>query len=337
MAQGSITSVEELIEEGYIWAVDTAKEVNSKHLGWWFVTNYPLVAVNQRIQVRNIKGLAPVTEVSEYAQNMRLGDQFPPVIVTKDGWLVDGHTRTEAARKINWDTFPALVLNVNFGDLAPDSVMRKTLLKLGAAQNKKHGRRMTTAEIVGLIKQVSEGETPKQIQRDMHVPYSTANAVWNAARAERKAQNELNIPLTGELSISHLKLFGGKIEKYTNPVWGKLFSLTQDAHLGVTEVNDLMSRVESIGDETERVRFLEAEERHHGPAISSGTHITPSKARRVKQGLGFAMKEENPADTLVERDPVRGPEYLRYLMDFRNKLDKIIFEQEQIERSRNAN
>lgn len=332
MAKSSIFSIADLIKYDYVWAVGTAEEINSKQLGWAFVVDYPLVT-SKRIQVRNIAHLAPRQEISDYAQAMKAGDQFPPVIVTQDGWLVDGHTRTEAAKKIGWDTFPALVLNVNYGDLDPKSPLRKTLLKLGAAQNNKHGRRMTAADVAALIEQVAEGETPKQIQRDMHVGYSTANTVWNAARAKRKAES-LGITVSDTLSNSHLKLMGGKLEKYTDEVWGAVFSLMQDAHLGTGEMNALVLRVEALHTTEERLRLLNSEREQHQPAINATYRIPPSQARRVKQGLGFLLKRENTPDLLVEKDPVKAIEYRKNLMDSRQKIDEILFYQDEFENQR---
>jgi hypothetical protein len=333
MAKGSISTVDDLIKNDFVWAVGTAEEITAHQLGWWFMADYPLVTVSKRIQVRNIAHLAPKTEVSEYAQMMKLGDRFPPVIVTRDGFLVDGHTRTEAAKKLNWTMFPAFVLNVDYGSLDPDSPLRKTLLKLGAAQNNKHGRRMTAADIAGLIEQVAIGDTPKQIQRDMHVGASIANTVWNAARARAKAAS-LGITVSNELNNSMLKLFGGKSEKYTDPVWGRLFRLTQDARLSIPEVNEIMGRVEALHSEEDRVRLLETERVSHRAAISTASRVTPSHARRVNQGIGYLLRDDLTPDMLTERDPVQGGKYLRRLMDLEEKLRKIIRAQEQVEEAR---
>lgn len=331
----SITTIDELIKNDFVWAVGTAEEISQHQLGWGFVENYPLVGVSKRIQVRNIAHLAPKVEVNEYAQMMKLGDRFPPVIVTMDGFLVDGHTRTEAAKRLGWDRFPAFVLNVRYGDLDPDSPLRKTLLKLGAAQNNKHGRRMTPADIAGLIEQVSIGSTPKEIQRDMHVGSSIANTIWNAARAKAKAA-ELGITVNGEINNSMLKLFGGKSEKYTDPVWGRLFRLTQDAHLSVPEVNELMHRVEALHSEEERVRLLDTERVSHRAAIATASRVTPSHARRVNQGIGYLLSDDRTPDMLTERDPVQGPKYLHRLMAAEEKLRKVIRAQEQVEEARRS-
>lgn len=333
MAQSSITSIEQLVKHGYTWAVGTAEEINAKHLGWWFFENHTLVSASQRIQVRGGTHLAPPTEVTDYAQMMKMGDQFPPIIITNDGWLVDGHTRTEAARKLKWKTFPTFVLNVRFKDLDVDSALYKNLLKLGAAQNNKHGRRMTPADIAVIIEQISEGETPKQIQRDLHVGSNFANMVWNAARAKRNAL-KLGISYQGDLSNSHLRLFGGKLDKYTDPVWGRMFSLTQDAHLGIKDVNDLMKRVEALRTDDERIALLDHERVIHRTSISQGVRVPDSKSRKAKQTLGFWVKEENTPDSIVERDPAKGPEFMKWLDIAIEKMTKTRAQQAQIEAAR---
>src|SRR5215475_11607702 len=64
---------------------------------------------NHREQVRNDKDLAPTGDVNLFTENMRNGDTFPPVIITADGWLLDGNTRVEAAMKLTRKGKPVLV------------------------------------------------------------------------------------------------------------------------------------------------------------------------------------------------------------------------------------
>lgn len=326
----------ELLDAGFWWAASVAEEIEAHQLGWWFVENYPLVAQNKLIQVRPIEQLAPAGEIGNYASLMKLGDRFPPVIATRDGWLVDGNTRTEAARRNKQDTFAAFVLNVNFSDLDPESPLYAQVTALGGAQNLKHGRRMTNAAIAALIERVSPGRTPKQIQRDLHLgSYNLANTVWNARKAKDKAK-EMGIPLTGELSNSHLRMFGGKIDKLTDPVWEGAFRLVQDAHMGYEDAYELLGRVEALRDESERVHLLNSERTQNRPAINAGTRIMPNQARRVKQNLSYVARDDKPADDLLEWNAARGPEYLRLLERAEKKIRAIRELQAEIEAARNA-
>lgn len=329
MAMGTITSIDGLIAARFLWAIPAAEAIEKKHLPWCIVVDYPLVATTKYAQVRPIENLAPKQEISEYSQMMRMGDKFPPVIVTNDGYLVDGHTRTEAARRLGWTEFPAMVLTtVNLGDLSAVSPFRDQVMELGTAQNKKHGRRMTNADVARIIEQLAPRHSVAEIIRDIGCSKSFATMVWNAGRTKEKAR-QLDIKWENTFSNSLLKLFGGKIDRYTAPVWGDLFKLAQDANLKIVAVNALMKRIEDFDDETERVAYIASERENYRTIINSGGYTPLTKSRRVKQALGAIRK--NTAEAMVEKSErvqVRN-EYLEWLMEVDELIRKAIHLQEE--------
>lgn len=77
--------------------------------------------------------------VSEYAEAMREGEQFPAVIVYTDGnlfWLADGYHRTHAAMANGYKTIRAEIRQGSFRDAH----------KFSRKANKKNGRRLTNAD-----------------------------------------------------------------------------------------------------------------------------------------------------------------------------------------------
>ena len=90
---------------------DEAKIVLKRIEALGFSANYnaecDLPDLSKRQQTRLGKHAAPRDEVVKYAENMKRGDKFPPITVTRDGILIDGHTRTAAAYKANLSCFPA--------------------------------------------------------------------------------------------------------------------------------------------------------------------------------------------------------------------------------------
>jgi hypothetical protein len=328
MAQGTITSIDQLVKAKFYWAISTAEACERKQLPWCLFNNYPLVDSSKYAQVRPIEHLAPSREINEYAQMMRLGDQFPPVIVTADGYLVDGHTRTEAARRNGYHEFPALVLTtVYLGDLSAESPFRDQVMSLGVERNRQHGRRMSNADVARIIEQLSPRHTVAEIVSDNGVSKSFATAVWNAARVKRETQ-ALDIKWANTFSLSLLKLFGGKIDRYTSPVWGELFKLAQDANLKQQTVVAMMKRIEEFRSEAEKLAYISMERDSYTLIINTGGYTPVSKSRRVKQALGVIRK--NTAEAMIEKSdkPQVRNEYLAWLMESDELIRKTIDLQE---------
>ena len=304
--------------------------IKSYGFSWAYFAERRLAEASHRVQVRDIKQLAPPQRVNMYAIALKRGDQFPPVIVTADGYLVDGHTRTEAARKIGWTTFPTFVVDVNYSD-APASV-RKQLQKLGAGFNNTHGQAMTGKDIARIISDVGEQDTsPKELARELHISESTANTHLNAARTRKRAE-KVGVKLDETLTPSHLRLFGNKTKYFSDDVFREFITLTQDAHLTIAATTDLAKRLEVTGTEHEKMELLAVERSGYHNVIDGGS-VSPSKAAKLRQSLGFLLRQEDP-DTLAEQDPHASRMHIRTVRDAWERLDKILLAQEQVERAR---
>jgi hypothetical protein len=319
------------------YAAETVERVEALGFGWKFIEEAGLAEPGKRIQVRDIAQLAPPYEVARYTQALQRGDQMPPVIQTRDRYLVDGHTRTEAARRLRWTEFPAVQVDVIY-EQAPEP-MRNQLLKLGMGFNNTHGRGMTPANIRALIEQIAaESDRPRDLAREMHLPESMVNTVTNAVKAMTRASRLGVTLIPGALTNSHLKILGQKSDKYTGPVFAELISLTQDARLSTTATTDLARRVEAVETESGRLTLLTAE-RASLRTVISGYHRdpdakrnSPSKAGKLRQHLGFVVN--NDPTLLTEMDTREAAKHLRVLTDARDQLDKVIAEQMAVQRAR---
>lgn len=319
------------------YAAEVVERVKALGFGWKFIEELRLAEPGKRVQVRDTEHLAPPYEVSRYAQALKRGDQMPPVIQTRDGYLVDGHTRTEAARRLHWDNFPTVQVDVIYEHATEPQ--RKQLRKLGMGFNNTHGRGMTAANIRALIEQIAdEDDRPRDLAREMHLPESMVNTVTNAVKALNRAKG-LNItPITGVLTNSHLKTLGGKSERYTGPVFAEIFSLTQDARLTVPQTVDLARRVDAADTEAERLSLLAAERASRREAIDGyrrnpeTRRTAPSRSGKLRQHLGYVVN--NDADKLTEMDSKESDRHLRILTDARDQLDKVIAAQLAMQRQR---
>ncbi|MGC9455863.1 MAG: ParB/RepB/Spo0J family partition protein [Phycisphaerae bacterium] len=78
--------------------------------------------------------------IAEYAERMRVGDEFPPLEVFLDEvgryWLVDGFHRAVAADEANLDEFPCVIREGELEDAIAAS----------ASANAQHGKRRTNAD-----------------------------------------------------------------------------------------------------------------------------------------------------------------------------------------------
>lgn len=308
-----------------------AARISLLGFGWRFIKEHRLLDTSKRVQVRDIAAVAPQREVAKYATALKRGDQMPPVVVTADGYLVDGATRTEAARRVGWRTFPAFQLEVNAED-APEAVMRQLVI-LGSAFNLTHGRGMNSGNVTKLIEAVSDDDdSPKDIARKLHISEATATTAMNAAKARRRI-DKLGIDLNGALTNTHLKMLGQKSAKLTSPVFAELVILTQDARLTLSGLSDLCKRLEGTETERERLQLLAAERESYRDVIEGGA-VNPSRAAKLRRSLGF-LNGQDP-EMLVELEPRASRDHIRALLEAAEKLQKVLSAQEQVEVARSV-
>lgn len=312
------------------FAQDTAARIDLLGFRRRFLPNAPLAERGKRLQVRDTAELAPRNEVARYMQAIKRGDLLPPVILTRDGYLVDGHTRTEAARQAGWDYFPAFELDVNF-EGAPDAMI-KQLITLGAASNLTHGRGMSRKNIQQVIRMVQNpGDQAKDIAKKLHVPTYTVQSVMNVAKTVERAQR-LGVDIGDESSPggSHLALLGGRNVRYTDLVFKEFLTLMRDARYTVKDTKELGDRLEALGTEQDKLNLL-ARERQARSDVIAGAADKPRLSARLRQSLGFALANREVPGNLVEIGSQQTREdHRRVLYDTRDLIDKVIAMQENL-------
>ena len=121
-------------------------EIERLGFSWTLNAQFPLedLSAERRVQVRETGHYAPRDAVGRYAVQMAQS-AFPPIIVTADGWIVDGNTRIGAALLRGDKFFPAYVLGA---DWLGGSTKRQSELKaLAATLNSQNGTPLTAREI----------------------------------------------------------------------------------------------------------------------------------------------------------------------------------------------
>src|SRR5208282_389398 len=166
---------------------------------WVYSPNHDLADPGMGIQVRGDADRAPRHKVSQYADAMKdytlKRDQllFPPGVFTSDDYLVDGWTRTEAARRLGWMTFPAFVLLDSYQG-ADEARLDKFALTAGAL-NLGHGNNLSTGDTERLILNVSKG-------MDLSAPGAPAEIAKRLGISRTWVGNLLNARTASELAVS---------------------------------------------------------------------------------------------------------------------------------------
>jgi len=156
----------------------------------------------RRISVSEIKingGTQPRCEidetlVSEYAEAMRGGAEFPAVVVFEDGvgfWLADGFHRTHAVRRAGIEEIAA--------EIHPGTKRDAVLYSVGA--NAAHGKRRTNADkrkaVMTLLRDEEWGQwSDREIARQCAVDHSWVSKIRRTELTVDKPQSDDAPPRT---------------------------------------------------------------------------------------------------------------------------------------------
>lgn len=95
------------------------------------------VVFEKSAQVREGQNIAPKDRVDEYAEQMRNGAVFPPILLRSPNLLIDGNTRLKAARRVGRKSLPAIIVETGTPEMGRI---------LGASMNQTGGQRLTSPE-----------------------------------------------------------------------------------------------------------------------------------------------------------------------------------------------
>jgi hypothetical protein len=271
---------------------------------WHYNPNYPLADAQFQVQVRDGSEVAPPKEVARYAEMMKpyltKRDQLtmPPVVVTADGYVVDGNTRIAAARKLEWLTFPAFVLNDRY-EGAPTSLIDR-LIMLGTMLNMTHGRGLSRERQEQLILQVSkDGDSPEEISRKLQISRNIVLSTLKARDATERLM-ELGVDMrVPHITKTHLAALGSKSASFNNEVYRNLAVLIRDTAMSTPEQGAFMKKVLGLGSDQDKLAAIEAEStsRNAGPVTGRGK---PPRSAQLRQHLGFVLKYAGDPGELVE-------------------------------------
>ncbi len=298
-------------------------EIERLGFTWTEVAQYDLSKLDpdtRRVQVREVGHYAPKDTRDRFAIQMK-HSQFPAIVVTSDGYIVDGNTRIAACRLNETPFFPALVVGVDYMGRTTTEKQKNELVALAATLNANAGQPLTakeTREATGAF--IELGWKADQIARAIGLRPASVTAVRKEIDAEAKL-TRVGMDANGSLKGASLRALGAKDVLALNDVpFKELATLAADAGLNASEIVSAAKEARQTGSDVEQARVLGKLRAEFGDRIRTrvltGTG-RPPVSRQLRQHLGFVTKFAGREQELIETDPNVSPLHLE-------TLDKVI-------------
>lgn len=290
-------------------ATFTVDLVENLGFPWAFDYDYPTPPnTERRVQIRDDAHYAPKDQVIRYAASMKRGEKFAPIVVTKDGFLVDGNTRVEASIRNSFPTLHAIVIDENW-DGASEGV-KSRLHVLGAAFNVRNGKGIDRREIAAAVRALAADDSydSARIATLLGVTDRMAQDIIAEKRARDRAERE-GVDLNGSIPTTQLRQMGKSSSKLNRAPFMELLRLVQDAGLSTGDLSDLIGRVhgaQQSGSDDDALRLIEAERaarREQIQEFRARGKAKPAQATMLRQRLGFLLGFEEAPSKLVEHSP----------------------------------
>lgn len=284
-------------------------EIEDLRFDYTEVAQYDVTKLSRdrRVQARDYastgKGFAPKEEVDRYAVAMA-HSVFPPVIVTKDEWLIDGNTRVGARIQRKEKFHPAVILDLDFG--ASSTEEQEKIFALAVTLNAQHGKNLTKRERrAAVVTLIDLGWNNAQIERRVGIPNTEINKMRKVIEAKTRLTS-LDVTANGNLSVTAQAALGeAKTLLLNDDPYKALATLVMDAGLNASEVKAISKEILALGSDTEKLGRLDAIRGEFAEQIESVkfSHTPkPPVARQLRQHLGFVLKYQDKASLLVERN-----------------------------------
>jgi hypothetical protein len=296
--QDQPTAIAEIDRLGFTWKLEPQYDLSK-------------LSVDRRVQVRELRHYAPKESVERFAIQMTQ-TPFPPIVVTRDHWVIDGNTRVGAKLLQKQDHFfPAIVLDVDYG--AASRKAQNELHALAATLNCNGGVQLTSKEVREVAPRLIElGWKTEQIGRAIGLKSSSVTMVKKeieaAERMRRVGLNPDGDPQhNGKSHGPSLRALGGKdVQTLTDVPFRELATLAAEAGLNAGEITATAKEALATGSEAgqiEKISGLRQELRDRIAQKALTGKGVPPVSRQLRQHLGFIAKFVGREQELVETDP----------------------------------
>jgi len=294
-------------------------------------SEYPMTELTsaKTFQIRDASHEAPAANVKQYAEQMK-HKPFPPVVITRDGFIIDGNTRI-AARMRNKNDF-ATVIEIDI-DYKNALVREKRLLEAFAGiANQAGGQRLTTAEAIRLAKNIKIDLDWSNHKLAEHLGISST--AISSAVAEVNAETKMD-----KVGVSHADMNASqrqclgreKAIALNDDPYRQLVVLVKDAGLPMGEVTKLVKVLSVMGSDTEALAAIavKREEKKHEITQRKLTGNTnPQPSILILRHLGAIAKYAGVEGTVVETSPALSASFVERVTTARDILSAILVAQE---------
>lgn len=283
-------------------------EIERLGFKWTLVPQFDLdrLSPDRRVQVRESDHYAPHAMVERYAVQMDK-NEFPPIVVTANDWIVDGNTRIGASLRRKQTHFPAYVLNARYDPEDPATEKtRAELDALAATLNQQNGQSLTHKEARVLIRKlIAMDWLADQIGRAVGVTKQTVAAVKKEMAAEERLA-KLGLR-NGAIAGPSLRALGSEtVLALNDEPYRQLTTLAVEAGLNTSEILDAAKDARATGSDVAALTKIadlrrESDERIKEHELTGGGKPPPSRMLRAR--LGYIAKYEDNPRIFVETNP----------------------------------
>lgn len=245
------------------------------------------------VQVRAGSHIAPKDRVEEYAQQMKNGAQFPPILLYKPDILIDGNTRLAAAKRVGRKTFPAIVVNARRPEMGKI---------LAASINQMGGERLTPEEAHEAAQlMMQEGYPDAAIARELGRDMSQVRR-WRQQRDAREHAAKVGISdVADQISAHGLQALAGVTHDEPFVELAKLF---RDVRPKPADAKEMVSKVlQAPSDEASLAVIAELREElaPEGPPPHPGSNRN-REVGLARAAIGNLLKFEGRALAALDPD-----------------------------------
>ena len=272
---------------------------------WELDFEHPTPDGGKRVQIREEKHYVPREMVMRIAAAMARGDKLPPVVVTKDGYLIDGNTRTAAAQHNKYPTVQALILNDSY-EGCTEKVERRLHL-LGAAFNARNGKGIDREEIRKAVVAIAQDSSydGTRIAALIGVTDGTVKSILAEMKARDRAES-VGVHLNGSVAATPLRILGQASEKLNDEPFRAVASLAQDTGMAPGDLRDVIRQMHDAKSDdgaVSVVREHRAARKEQIAEYRASGKSKPPPAAKLRQRLGFILEFEAKPAELVEHNP----------------------------------
>ena len=280
---------------------DSLAELGISADEWEYLDRYQVPPLGQNFQIRDSSSLAPDREASLYAENMRRGAKFPPLLLSADDVVLDGGTRQRALWK-NTDGDEVPYFHVvrlrepyHFNDQTTAMTDRFTII--AAKLNGKHGRRLSDKNMQRVIESLMRQDyTLGDMAKMLGCSVQTVRNVVNA----RKGVNRLEMAGVSPkgLSATHLGIIATKGREFYDEPLKEAVHLAKAAKFTGPQLRSMLGELSELHDPGAQMEVLKGVREEHKLQVD-GIVTTNTLATKADNRMSFFLDYADDPGLLV--------------------------------------